>query len=121
MDQWHEHLLLHPQKLPHRILYLGVLSPIAHLPDALVDRLGQMALFLWKGFVFFDDLSDPLKTRANLRLGSGLLQTIPRVSGWANIFFNVPQPILHSAGPPVPSSFLSIPPVVPSSTIPYWE
>ena len=47
---------------PSPALHLGVLSPVAHLPDALVDLLGRMALFLRKGFVFFDDLSDPTLT-----------------------------------------------------------
>jgi hypothetical protein len=76
MDQRHEHLLLHPQDLPHRILHLGVLSPIAHLPQALINPLGRVTLFLRQGFVFFDDLCDPLKVGANLRLGAGLLQAI---------------------------------------------
>ena len=78
MNQRHEDLLLHPQKPPHRILHLGILSPVPHLPVALVDPLGRVALFLREGFVFFDDLSDPLKVGANLRLGAGLLQTITR-------------------------------------------
>ena len=68
--------------------------PYPHLPDALVDPLGRVALFPRQRFVFFDDLSDPLQVgAANLRLGAGLLQTIPGGSGWTNIFFNVSQPI----------------------------
>ena len=46
MNQRHEHLLLHPQELPHRFLHLGVLSPVPHLPQALIDPLGRVALFL---------------------------------------------------------------------------
>jgi|GEM_PF-3160874 hypothetical protein len=31
MDQRHEHLLFHPDQFPHRLLHLGVLSPVAHI------------------------------------------------------------------------------------------
>jgi hypothetical protein len=54
------------------------LPPVPHLPQTLIDPLARVALFLREGFVFFDDLSDPLKVGANLRLGAGLLQTITR-------------------------------------------
>jgi len=81
MNQWHEHLLLHPQELPHRLLHLGVFARVAHLPDPLIDPLGRVALFLRQDFVFFDDLSDPLKVGTDLRLGAGLLQTITRGLG----------------------------------------
>ena len=47
------------------------------LPD-LDSIIGRVALFLRQGLVFFNDLSDPLKLGANLRLGAGLLQSIPR-------------------------------------------
>jgi len=46
-----EHLLPHPQKLPHRILHLGVPSPIAHPPDPFVDPLGRMLLLPRQRFV----------------------------------------------------------------------
>ena len=75
MNQWHEDLLLHPQEILHRFLHLGVLSPEPHLPQALIDPLGRVALFLRQGFVFFDDLSDPLKIGTNLRFGAG---AVPR-------------------------------------------
>jgi hypothetical protein len=93
MNQRHEHLLLHPQKLPHRLLHLGVLSSMAHRPDPLGDPLGRVPLLLRQHFVFFDDLSDSLQLGADLRLGAGLLQTIPVGSARAKIFFRVSQPI----------------------------
>jgi len=93
MNQRHKNLLLHPQELPHRFLHLGVLSPVAHLPQAFIDPLGRVTLFLRQGFVFFDDLSNPLKVGADLRLGRGSFRRYPGGSGWANIFFNVSQPI----------------------------
>ena len=46
MKQRHEDLPLHPQQLVHRFLHLRVLSPVAHLPDAFVDPLSGVALFL---------------------------------------------------------------------------
>ena len=46
MNQRHEDLLLHPEELPHRLLHLGISSLVAHPPDAVVDPLGRVALFL---------------------------------------------------------------------------
>ena len=76
MNQRQEDLLPHPQQLPHRFLHLGVLSPVPHLPDTLLDPLGRVALFLREGFVFFDDLSDPFKAGADLCPGARLLQAM---------------------------------------------
>jgi hypothetical protein len=78
MNQRYEHLLLHPQLLPHRFLHLGISPLVAHLLDALLDPLGRVALFLRQRFVLFDDLSDLLQVEANLLLRTGILQTIPR-------------------------------------------
>ena len=46
-----------------------------------VEPLGGVALLLRQGLVVFDDLSDSLKVGADLRLGTRLLQTIPRGLG----------------------------------------
>src|SRR5512139_4320028 len=77
MDQRHEHLLLQSHEFPYRILHLRVFTLVAHLPDPFVDPLGGVALFLRQAFVFFDDLSDPLKVGANLWLWTSLPQSIP--------------------------------------------
>ena len=85
MDQRHEHPLLHPVQFPHRLLHLGISSLITHPPDAVVDPLGGMALFLREGFVFFDDLSDPLKLGADPRLGGGVPSDDTRAARNASI------------------------------------
>jgi hypothetical protein len=70
--------VLSSQELLHRLLHLGISSLVTHPPNAVLDPLGGVSLFLRYGLVFFDDLYDPLKVGANLRLGAGLLQTISR-------------------------------------------
>ena len=77
MHQRHEDFLLHPQEFPHRFLHLSVLPPLPHLPQTLIGPLARVALLLRQSR-FFDDLSDPLKIGANLRLRARLLQMIPR-------------------------------------------
>jgi len=41
--------LLHPQELPYHLLHLGISALIAYPPDAIVDPLGRVALFLQWG------------------------------------------------------------------------
>ena len=76
VTQRHEHFLIKVSDLTNRFFYLGISTSISHLLYPFIYPLGCMTLLLRINFVALNDLSNPLKKRANLWPGTGLFYLI---------------------------------------------